>query len=199
MVRKRGPGGGRKPRGEFKGKTATLTTRITPETRRALDSAAQKSGRSLSQEVEYRLGQSLLKNRDRRGDVRALGEAIAMLLECVERATEARWGDDAFTCRALQHGIEFLMSHFGPREALAVPPKVKGAAAKMPPAWAKRYSSAKGVGETEAGRVITLIESWNFRDGIDVSFPDEWYKDLQLLRNLGSGWKRAQGAKDKSQ
>ena len=198
MVRKRGPGGGRKPQGEFKGKTATLTTRIMPTTRRALESAARKSGRSLSQEVEYRLGKSLLINRDRRRDVGALGEAITLLLECVERATEAQWRDDAFTCRALQHGIEFLISHFGPREALAVPPSVKGAAAEMPPAWAKRYSSAKGVGENEAGRVITWIESWNFREGIDVSFPDEWYKHLELLGGLGAGWKRAQ-RKDKSQ
>lgn len=209
MVRKRGAGGGRKPRGEFAGKTATLTTRITPATREALERAAQKSGRSLSQEAEHRLDQSLLINRDRRRDVRALGEAIAMLLQCVERATEARWADDAFTCRALQHGIEFLISHFGPREALAVPPSVKGAAAEMPPALAKRYSSAKGVGVTEAGRVITWIETWNFND-FDVSrrasksiedahFPDEWRKHWRLLQDLGSGWKGTQRAKDKSQ
>ena len=88
-----------------------------------------------------------------------------------ERATEARWADDAFTCRALQHGIEFLISHFGPREALAVPPSVKGAAAEMPPALAKRYSSAKGVGVTETGRVITWIETWIFND-FDVSRRD---------------------------
>jgi hypothetical protein len=208
MARKRGPGGGRKPRGEFKGKTAMLTTRITPETRGWLESAAQKSGRSLSQEVEYRLRQSLTKNRDRRKDVLALGEAIAMLLQCVERATKAHWRDDAFTCRAFQHGIEFLISHFGARETLAVPPSVKGAAAEMPPALAKRYSSAKGVGVTEAGRVITLIESWNDRDIFDdhrVSrsipgghFPEEWYTQWQLLGHLGSGWKRTQRAKDRS-
>jgi hypothetical protein len=202
MVRKRGPGGGRKPRGEFKGKTAMLTTRITPETRGWLESAARKSGKSLSQEAEYRLRQSLRKNRDRRGDVLALGEAIAMLLECIERATKAHWQDDAFTCRAFQHGIEFLMSHIGPREALAVPPSVKGAAAEMPTALAKRYSSAKGVGETEAGRVITWIESWNDRDISDdhrasrsipgSHFPEEWYAHWQLLHDLGSGWKRAQ-------
>jgi hypothetical protein len=208
MVRKRGPGGGRKPRGEFKGKTATLTTRITPTTRGALESAARKSDRSLSQEVEYRLDQSLLKNRDRRGDILALAEAIAMLLQCVERATKAHWQDDGFTCRALQHGIEFLLSHFGARETLAVPPGVKGAAAEMPPALAKRYSSAKGVGVTEAGRVITWIETWNFND-IGVSyrashsipgahFPDEWHKHWRLLQHLESGWKRAQRAKDKS-
>jgi hypothetical protein len=46
MVGKRAPGAGRKPRGEFRGKTATLTTRITPKTRAALERASRNSGRS---------------------------------------------------------------------------------------------------------------------------------------------------------
>jgi hypothetical protein len=206
MARKRAPGAGRKPRGPFQGKSATLTTRITAKTRAALDRAAQKSGRSLSQEVERRLDQSLSINRDRRPDVRALGEAIAMLLQSIERATNSLWRDDAFTCSALQHGIEAMMVHFGPRETPTVPPSVKTAAAEMPPALAERYSSPKGVGETEAGRVITWIESWNFRDiadshlarNIGARFPDEWEAHWRLLRDLGSGWKRAQ-SKDERQ
>jgi predicted HicB family RNase H-like nuclease len=55
MTAKRAPGGGRKPQGEFKGKASMLCTRITPETRMALEMAAKESGRSLSQEVEIRL------------------------------------------------------------------------------------------------------------------------------------------------
>ena len=53
--RKRAPGAGAKPKGPFKGKSATLTTRITPETRVELERSAQELGRSLSQEVELRL------------------------------------------------------------------------------------------------------------------------------------------------
>jgi hypothetical protein len=87
MARKRAPGAGRKPRGEFKGKSATLTTRIMPETRAAMQRAAQKSGRSLSQEVERRLNDSVLNDRNRRSDVRALVEAIAIVSEKVEIAT----------------------------------------------------------------------------------------------------------------
>jgi len=55
MARKRAPGGGRKPAGEFKGKSATITTRVTPATRAALEQAASANGRSLSQEIESRL------------------------------------------------------------------------------------------------------------------------------------------------
>jgi hypothetical protein len=55
MKRKRAPGGGRKPKGPIKGKSAALSTRITPELRQLLDDAAEEAGRSLSQEVELRL------------------------------------------------------------------------------------------------------------------------------------------------
>ena len=43
MRRKRAPGAGRKPRGEFKNKSRTLTTRITAATREALERAAKKT------------------------------------------------------------------------------------------------------------------------------------------------------------
>src|SRR5262249_14321658 len=112
MAKKRAPGAGRKPRGPFKGKSATLTTRITPETRAALERAAQKSGRSLSQEVEHRLDGSIRREREhaRNRHVRALAEAVALVTERVEGATEKRWLDDTFTGDALRYGIEFLVS-----------------------------------------------------------------------------------------
>ena len=60
VKRKRAPGAGRKPKGEFAGKTATVTTRIMPDTREALEAAALASNRSLSQELELRLSTSIL-------------------------------------------------------------------------------------------------------------------------------------------
>lgn len=51
---------GPKPRGPFEGKRKTLTTRITEETRRRLDEAAEANDRSLSQEIEIRLDRSFL-------------------------------------------------------------------------------------------------------------------------------------------
>src|SRR5438094_547490 len=66
MPQKRAPGGGRKPKGEFSGKSATFSTRITPNLRKALDAAAKKSGRSLSQEVEHRLADSIYGRSDDR-------------------------------------------------------------------------------------------------------------------------------------
>jgi hypothetical protein len=52
---RRGPS----PKGEYAGKSQVLSTRIRPDTREALQSAANASGRSLSQEIEYRLRRGL--------------------------------------------------------------------------------------------------------------------------------------------
>lgn len=57
--RKRRSGGGRKPQGPYHGKTAQLTTRITPQTKRHLHQSAIRNGLSFSQEVERRLRETL--------------------------------------------------------------------------------------------------------------------------------------------
>ena len=57
MVRKRVPGGGRKPMGPYSGKGSMLTTRLTGETRRALEDGAVEKGVSISQYVEFILCQ----------------------------------------------------------------------------------------------------------------------------------------------
>ena len=57
--RKRRPGAGRKPQGEYADRTASFTMRMSQELRDRLDQEAGRSGRVLSQEVEHRLRQSL--------------------------------------------------------------------------------------------------------------------------------------------
>jgi hypothetical protein len=46
---------GPKPKGPFEDKRRTLTTRITEATRLALENSAAEKGRSLSQEIEFRI------------------------------------------------------------------------------------------------------------------------------------------------
>jgi hypothetical protein len=53
---------GRKPRGEYSGKSLVFSTRISPELRGAMEKAAKSSGRSLSQEVEHRLRRSFAED-----------------------------------------------------------------------------------------------------------------------------------------
>jgi hypothetical protein len=208
MVRRRSPGAGRKPQGEFRGKSATLTTRITPETRAALERAAKKSSRSLSQEVEARLNLSLRKQRtiDRR-HIRALGEAVMLTTLYIERATKKAWNEDAFTGQAVRQGCDSLISHFAPRGMPKTPFSIAEAAAGKSGGEAGDANLvANGVGSTEAGKVISMIESWGYRAIDEVEraneliaashFPGEWYAHEQLFRELGSGWKRVQ-AKEK--
>ena len=212
MAKKRATGAGRKPRGEFQGKSAVLTTRITPETRAALErAAAQGKNRSLSQVAEKAIDEYLRKPKhkpERGNHIRALGEAIMLVVLYIERATDQRWTDDAFTGEALRQGCNRVIAHFAPRGTPITPRLIKEAATRLAQDTARATGvreitaaipDAGSVGETEAGKVITSIESWNLRkldDDVQTThFPEEWYTHAQLLRDLGSGWKRAQGRK----
>ena len=77
------------PRGPFNNKRDVLTTRITKETRDALEAASRVSGRSLSQEIEVRLNQSF--SEDRRAELFRdgfYGPEFAALLELLGRAMQ---------------------------------------------------------------------------------------------------------------
>ena len=91
-------GHGRVPRGEFTGKTAVLSTRIRQDTREALQAAAIASGKSLSQEIEFRLRRSFDKDDSIRaecGNRRNYGvlKLMAAIFELAPNET-ASWLDD---------------------------------------------------------------------------------------------------------
>src|SRR5215470_5538220 len=95
---KRASGGGRKPQGGLTGKVETFTTRITAETKFALEQAAAQSGRSVSSEAEHRLRNSLHKPSGAMASHNvALAHAIALLAERIERETKGNWRRDSFT------------------------------------------------------------------------------------------------------
>ena len=74
---KRGP----QPKGEYgrKGdRTAVLSTRLQPDTRRRLLAASQASGRSLSQELEHRLRRSFIED-DKAVEFYGSGQTAAIL------------------------------------------------------------------------------------------------------------------------
>jgi hypothetical protein len=176
-----------------------LTTRITPETRAAMERAAQKSGHSLSQEVERRLDESLRKDRNRRSDLRALAEAVAMVAEKVEIATGKNWLQDAFTGEALRHACEVLVRHFAPHGARVIPPNVEEAAARVLPEASERDRTPSRVGEMEAFKVITMIEHFGGWNTHSMVMSDELYRYMQILRDLGSGAERTQTALQEAQ
>jgi hypothetical protein len=69
---------GRKPRGDFAEKREWLSTRITKETRKALEGAAARGGRSLSQEIERRIVATF--EEDYRKDKEPVSAALSYLL-----------------------------------------------------------------------------------------------------------------------
>src|SRR5262245_31885794 len=98
---KRAPGGGRKPTGPFKGKSSTLSTRITPETRAELERSARENERSLSQEVEFRLRAFTRQNKGP-SHVRALLDALSLLVAVLEGRTGKSCLEDSFTAEAVR-------------------------------------------------------------------------------------------------
>jgi hypothetical protein len=118
--RKRAPGGGRKPAGPKHGKTEAFSTRITPETRKALELEKRRTGQSVSQIAEQliELGLETKYERQRDTPMLALGFLIDRLsIEISEtRGTkqDTRWRTDPFLFRSLQEAIHELMNRLAP-------------------------------------------------------------------------------------
>lgn len=113
---------GRPPKGEFHNKRAVFSTRITPELKASLVKAADRNGRSLSQEIERRLRNSLLKENFADKTISAFGgkESYAlhklsvMAREHVEFNTGKTWLDDAFTFDQTIRSTVAVWSDFAP-------------------------------------------------------------------------------------
>src|SRR5262249_31772237 len=122
---RRAPGGGRKPRGPYTGKSATISTRIRLETRRALQAEARRRGWSLSQLYEH-VAQLYFKGTvitaaERRNQ--SLATAVALLAERLEVITGATWRENRYTAEALYAGVKSLIVYFLSEGDLVVPPQ----------------------------------------------------------------------------
>jgi len=175
-ARKRAPGAGRKPRGDYSGKTDTFTTRITRDTRHALEQAATASRRSLSQEVEHRLRLSLHKPAGKEHN-RALGHAVVILAERIERETEKDWRRDPYTGQALCHAVGMMLQYFAAAAAAdppAVPTAIEKKAAKLiAPDFAEHYRKPARFGHLRGLNLVTEIEQAP-RPGDPAKMIDEW-------------------------
>jgi hypothetical protein len=130
MAGKRAPGGGRKPMGEFQGKTETLTTRITPAVRSGLEREAARSGRSLSQEVEKRLEASLqAPQKDLKvwgpPHVCLLARLVSKMTTAIESSAHKRWHEDQFTAETVRSAAEMLIMRLAPGGSPQTPPELE--------------------------------------------------------------------------
>ena len=133
--RKRRPGGGRKPQGEHSGVTARLpSSRCTPETRRALDRAAKRNGRSRAQEIEVRLRQSLAAS-DYEWQDAATTEFCFLVMELARAMrldAHTTWQNSEYLRRAFALGIVELLKRL---------PLTKPSPLKPPGFSEEQYSS----------------------------------------------------------
>ena len=113
--------GGRKPKGEFKGKSSVFSTRITPTTRAALEREAQRSGRSLSQEVERRLEWSLGPPKQTDSYLRAL----LFLMEQVTKTFGPGWNANAWKRQAFRAAAIALLDRLIPASDEKIPEDVR--------------------------------------------------------------------------
>jgi hypothetical protein len=207
MARKRAPGGGRKPQGEFTGKTASLTTRIRPRVREGLEREAQRNGRSLSQEVERRLTDSLeMPQRIERGwgppHVQALARLVARAVRTIEGSTGRRWRDDAFTGQAARAAINILMEHLVlvPDGALEIPEEVERSAqatARILPDRLEFYRHPEGVASAVALGLLSQLEAHEEPPPLnhpkDEHYSDAYYLMPRLRKDLGFKSKKEEG------
>jgi hypothetical protein len=114
MAPKRKTRRGRPPKGDFHNKSAVFSTRITPETRAAIEAAADASGRSISQEVEQRLKDSFRAGRtclDKMSDhAKGLAILVGILADRLETLSGLSWRTDDDARLALQAGVNSLLA-----------------------------------------------------------------------------------------
>src|SRR5579871_4330008 len=127
---KRGP----KARGSYASKGSTLSARITIETRTRLDEASRTSGLSLSAEVEKRLRDSFVAEKDRPRDSTA-GAFLEMILQVFQNASNVTgqdWLSNAYTFELAVSAVAQFLMHFRPEGAATVPETMK-MVSQLPP------------------------------------------------------------------
>ena len=190
MGTKRAPGGGRKPQGPFKAKSATFSTRITSDTRAELERLAKAKGHSLSQEVEFLLREVISRSRDNPPHIQSLERAITLLAKDIERRTGKRWNDDVFTGESLRHGIDALLLNLAPppQGEVVVPPQLQQAAARSPHHFREELSDPASFGRLQADALAMAIESAPLAAGEQSGMFYPAPSGLSFIReNIGSG------------
>ena len=108
----------------------TTSTRITPETRARLEEGVAQSGRSLAQEIEFRLEQSFAEEKSQsfiatvaargvydsfgRDDIFLVARLLANAIQMIEAVTGKIWMDDPETYKQTQVACLKILDAFRP-------------------------------------------------------------------------------------
>lgn len=115
---------GRKAAGPITGKSSTFSTRITDETRGAIEAEATASGQSISQAAErlIRLGLQVRREREFDDPMRALGYVMEGLATICRSSAEngrlCHWHNDPSVFEAFRLALVKLLDHIKPPGAI---------------------------------------------------------------------------------
>lgn len=180
---------GRPPKGEFIDKKATLTTRITNAVRAGLEREARRNGRSISQEVEFRLAESLKARKSRLNDRnRALAFLVGKLAEDIESVTNKSWLDDPYTCEAIEAGLKILIGNYAPRGEPKIPDWIAADIAKKPEIY-DQFKTPDGLGWAHAHGLISQVAMLTEEPPVDhpknQHYADGFYQFPKVRRAFG--------------
>ncbi len=188
MSRKRAAGAGRKPKGEYRGKSAVFSTRITPDLRRDLEKASKKSGRSLSQEIERRLKDSFRIQKARDPAVAALCYLIG---EIAIRAC-GDWKNAPWHFQAFRTALNGLLDFLAPTGPVEVPTELLSAFPGMvdaDPKLVEWFKTPQSFGSLIATTLVAQLETTRGPppDDLGIEVPrGAWpYAMPQARRDLG--------------
>ncbi len=158
-MRKRAPGAGRRPQGEISGKVSTFSTRITSETRVALDMEAKRTRKSVSQVAEEILRRHFEKKAAGTDKpTRALCYLITEAAHLVSGARNAdgspkwHWRSDPFMFRALELVLPRILQLLKPAGEPKPPP--------VNPLVAALYDTPERRADHAFGVIVTALESY---------------------------------------
>jgi hypothetical protein len=200
---------GRKPKGQFSGKLSNFSTRIQPDTRKALEREAADTGLSISQLAERLLLDGLAARRERKNH-RAIRALCFLITQAAQQsagmhhqsgAHEEIWRRDPFFYRAFKIAVSRIL------DALDPPGEIKSPALTLDSPgpedeflkdWVESFKSPEARGKHAADYVLTSlaqIPRWSpeereeqiksFREwGAPQSMTDEFYGMPDAARDL---------------
>ena len=147
-----------RPPGTQKEPEPVVAARLSPKTRKLLETEARRNKRTLSREVEARLDYAFgryqkFKVEGRPPHIMALSDAVAVAARVMEETTGRPWNKDQYTSEHLARLICAVMADFTQPGEVTIPKKLSRKLSAILPATLTPLS----LGEDKAKGIIALI------------------------------------------
>jgi hypothetical protein len=189
--RKRAPGAGRPPKGEFSGLKAQMSLRMPVELREQIEAAAKLSGKNPSQELMRRLRDTFYRDGERSRDPAqyALCFLLGELIELVARTTSdvrkpSAWRSDPFAFRVIKLAFDKILGALEPSGEIR---PLSGERSYAGLVIAANDESPEAMANTAASAIITWLVRPQMSDDVVVDgeriFSSEQEKQHYRMTN----------------